>query len=90
VEHKDEIEEICESADKQLNIEIKLKEINDRWDTEKFIFSGGLKSVMSSFNHVANTSLTLQNGKTAESLFFKGCWLSLKSWRSLKCNYRLF
>lgn len=39
VENKDSVEEVCESADKQLNIEIKLKEIGDRWDTQRFIFS---------------------------------------------------
>ena len=39
VENKDGVEEVCESADKQLNIEIKLKEIGDRWDTQRFIFS---------------------------------------------------
>ena len=39
VENKDSVEEVCESADKQLNIEIKLKELGDRWDTQRFIFS---------------------------------------------------
>jgi hypothetical protein len=33
-----DIEEICDSADKQLNIEIKLNEIADKWATEEFHF----------------------------------------------------
>jgi dynein heavy chain len=39
VEHKEEVEEICDLADKQLAIEIKLKALSARWDVERFIFS---------------------------------------------------
>eukprot|EP01138_Halocafeteria_seosinensis_P007479 gb/GECG01007645.1/.p1 GENE.gb/GECG01007645.1/~~gb/GECG01007645.1/.p1 ORF type:complete len:3314 (+),score=514.53 gb/GECG01007645.1/:1-9942(+) len=38
VEHKDEIEEICDAADKQLDIEQKLKEIKEKWEQEPLVF----------------------------------------------------
>ena len=38
VAHIEDIEEICDSADKQLGIENKLREIKERWDLEEFQF----------------------------------------------------
>jgi dynein heavy chain len=39
VDHQMDIEEICDGADKQLAIEIKLKEIADKWAAEEFHFT---------------------------------------------------
>jgi dynein heavy chain, axonemal len=39
VDHKDEVEEICDLADKQLAIEVKMKEMAERWETERFTFT---------------------------------------------------
>eukprot|EP01029_Cantina_marsupialis_P005375 TRINITY_DN157_c1_g2_i1.p1 TRINITY_DN157_c1_g2~~TRINITY_DN157_c1_g2_i1.p1 ORF type:complete len:3733 (+),score=1529.44 TRINITY_DN157_c1_g2_i1:1436-11200(+) len=39
VKYKDDIEEICEGADKQLSIENKLLEIKERWAVEEFHFT---------------------------------------------------
>ena len=38
VEHKDDIEEICDAADKQLDIEQKLLEIQEKWSQEPLAF----------------------------------------------------